>query len=41
MSDERYDQLDFEDRMATVTFDVSDTAHIEVNGDSCRGWKRT
>jgi ferredoxin like protein len=27
----------FDDRMATVEFAVSHTAHITVDGDSCRG----
>ena len=33
----RYDQPDFEDRMATVAFDVAEDAHITVSGDSCEG----
>jgi ferredoxin like protein len=37
MSAPRYDEPDFEDRMATVAFDVGETPHITIDGDSCRG----
>ncbi len=30
-------ETSFEDRMATVDFRVAPTAHITVDGDSCRG----
>ncbi len=33
----RYDEVDFEDRMATVEFDVAPSAHIVVDGDACAG----
>lgn len=29
--------IDFQDRMGTVEFRVSERAHITVDGDSCRG----
>jgi len=32
-----YDEVSFEDRMATITFDVAPTAHIVVDGDQCQG----
>ena len=32
-----FDGLDFEDRMATATFDVAADAHIVVDGDACEG----
>ena len=37
MSDATFDRLDFEDRMASVAFDVDERAHIVVDGDSCHG----
>lgn len=33
----RRDEVDFQDRMATVEFRVGERAHITVDGDSCRG----
>lgn len=32
-----YDLPDFEDRMSTVAFEISEHAHITVDGDKCRG----
>jgi len=34
---DRIPEVGFEDRMATVEFRVAATAHITVDGDSCRG----
>jgi ferredoxin like protein len=32
-----YDAVEFDDVMATVDFDVAASAHIVVDGDTCRG----
>jgi len=37
VSDAARFELDFEDRMATATFDVAPDAHITVEGDHCDG----
>jgi ferredoxin like protein len=34
---ERWAEVAFDTRMATVRFDVDERAHIVVDGDSCRG----
>jgi ferredoxin like protein len=37
MNEARYDEIGFEERMATVVFDVAAEAHIVVDGDVCQG----
>jgi ferredoxin like protein len=37
MTTNPYDGPDFEDRMATVHFDVAESPHIVIDGDTCRG----
>ncbi|MBM3679295.1 MAG: ferredoxin [Actinobacteria bacterium] len=34
---ERWPEIAFDDRMATVRFDVDERPHIVVDSDSCRG----